>query len=86
MAQPNKIRAKYNNGVITPLDKLNLPDGQELELEFKVLPSATSELSKEEKKDLIQKMRGSMKGTWGSTVKEIDACIRSERESWDRKL
>ncbi|MCE2402236.1 antitoxin family protein [Candidatus Poribacteria bacterium] len=50
MAQPKKIRATYKNGVIEPLDKLNLPEGQELELEFKVLPSATSELSKEEKR------------------------------------
>ena len=50
MAQPKKIRATYKNGVIEPLDKLSLPEGQELELEFKVLPSATSELSKEEKK------------------------------------
>ena len=82
----NKIRAKYTNGVITPLDKLNLPDGQEFELEFKVLPSATSELSKEEKKDLIQKMRGSMKGTWGSSVEEIDAYLKSERKAWDRGL
>ena len=72
--------------MIEPLDKLNLPEGQELELEFIVLPSTSSALSKEQKKELIRKMRGSMKGTWGSTVKEIDACIRSERESWDRKL
>lgn len=85
MAQPKKIRATYKNGVIEPLDKLNLPDGQELELEFKVLPSATTELSKDEKKDLIQKMRDSMKGTWGSTVEEIDAYLKSEREAWNRK-
>jgi predicted DNA-binding antitoxin AbrB/MazE fold protein len=50
MAHPKKIRATYKNGVIEPLDKLNLPEGQELELEFKVLPSAPSALSKEEKK------------------------------------
>ena len=86
MSQPKKIRATYKNGVIEPLDKLSLPEGQELELEFKVLPSATSELSKEEKKDLIQKMRGSMKGTWGSSVEEIDAYLKSERKAWDRRL
>ena len=83
MAQPKKIKATYKNGVIEPLDKLNLPEGQELELELKVLPVATSEHSKEEKKDLIQKMRGSMKGTWGSNVEEIDAYLTSERKSWD---
>ena len=86
MSQPKKIRATYKNGVIEPLDKLNLPEGQELELEFKVLPSATSELSKEQKKDLIRKMRGSMKGTCGSSVEEIDACLKSERKAWDRRL
>lgn len=86
MTQPKKIRATYKNGVIEPLDKLNLPEGQELELEFKVLPSATTELSKEQKKDLIRKMRGSMKGTWGSTVEEVDAYLTSERKSWDREL
>ncbi len=82
MAQPNKIRATYKNGVIEPLDKLNLPDGQELELEIKVLPSATAVLSKEEKKDLIQKMRSTMKGPWGSSAEEIDAYLESERKAW----
>ncbi|MDE0316098.1 MAG: antitoxin family protein [Candidatus Poribacteria bacterium] len=86
MAQPKKIKATYKNGVIEPLDKLNLPEGQELELEFKVLPSATTELSKEERKDLIQKMRGSMKGTWGSSVDEVDAYLTSERKSWNREF
>lgn len=50
MTHPKKIRATYKNGVIEPLDKLNLPEGQELELEFKVLPSTSSALSKEQKK------------------------------------
>ena len=86
MAQPKKIKATYKNGVIEPLDKLNLPEGQELELEFKVLPAATAELSKEEKRDLIQKMRGSMKGTWGSTIQEINAHLRLEREAWNREF
>lgn len=86
MTRPQKIRATYKNGVIEPLDKLNLPEGQELELEFKVLPSATPELSLTQKKELIRKMRGSMKGTWGTTVKEINAYLTSERKSWDREL
>ena len=86
MAQPKKIKATYKNDVIEPLDKLNLPEGQELEIELKVLLSDTTELSKEQKKDLIKKMRGSMKGTWGSTVEEIDAYLASEREAWNRKF
>ena len=58
----------------------------EAAIEFSVLPKTPHELSREEKKELIQKMSGSMKGTWGSTVEEIDAYIKSERQSWDREF
>lgn len=81
-----KIKATYRNGVIEPLNKINLPEGQELEIEL-ILPLKTShELSREEKKELIQKMNGSMKGTWGGTIEEINTYIKSERESWDREF
>ncbi len=86
MAHAKKIRATYKNGVIAPLDKINLPEGQALEVEIKALPSITSELSLDQKRELIQKTRGSMKGTWGSNVEEINAYIRSERNSWDREF
>ena len=86
MTHPKKVRATYKNGVIEPLDKINLPEGQVLEIEIKILPSATSELSLDQKRALIEKTRGSMKGTWGSTVEEIDAYIKSERNSWDREF
>lgn len=86
MTHSKKIRAKYKNGVIEPLDKINLPEGQELEVEFKAVPSVTSELSREQKRELIQKIRGSMKDTWGNTVEDIDAYIKSERKSWDREF
>ena len=86
MMKTKKIKATYRNGVIEPLDKINLSEGQELEVEFRVLPKMPHELSREEKKELIQRMGGSMKGTWGSTVEEIDAYIKSERQSWDREF
>ncbi|MYC75847.1 DUF104 domain-containing protein [Candidatus Poribacteria bacterium] len=86
MMERKKIKATYRNGVIEPLDKIDLPEGQALEIEFRVLLKTPHELSREEKKDLIQKMSGSMKGIWGSTVEEIDAYIESERQSWDRKF
>ena len=86
MMKRKKIKATYRNGVIEPLDKINLPEGQELEVEFRVLLKTPHELSREEKKELIQKMGGSMKGTWGSTLEEIDAYIKSERQSWDREF
>ena len=78
-----KIKARYKNGVIEPLEKINLPDGQELEVDFKAVPLGTSELSVEEKKALIRKLRGSAEGLWGETVKEVDAHIRSLRAEWE---
>ncbi len=81
-----KIKATYRNGVIEPLDKIDLPEGQALEIEFKVLLKTPHKLPREEKEDLIEKMSGSMKGTWGNTVEEIDAYIESKRQSWDRKF
>lgn len=86
MAYREKIRATYKNGMIELLDKINLPEGQALEVEIKILPSVPSELSLDEKRSLIEKTRGSMKGTWGRTVEEIDAYIKSERKSWDREF
>ena len=86
MIKRKKIKATYRNGVIEPLDKIDLPEGQVLEIEFRVLPKTLHELSREEKEELIQKMSGSMKGTWGNTVEEIDAYIESERQSWDREF
>ena len=81
-----KIKATYKNGIIEPLDKLNLPEGQKLEIEFSVLRKTPHEISREEKKALIQKLSGSMKGAWGNTVEEIDAYLESERQSWDREF
>ena len=86
MTKRKKTKATYRNGVIEPLDKINLPEGQTLEIEFRVLLKTPHELSREEKKELIQKMNGSMKGIWGSTVEKIDAYIKSERQSWDREF
>ena len=46
-----KIKATYRNGVIEPLNKINLPEGQELEIEL-ILPLKTPhKLSREEKKN-----------------------------------
>ena len=72
--------------MIEPLDKINLPEGQVLEIEIKTLSSPISEFSLDQKRVLIEKNRGSMKGTWGSTVEEINAYIESERHSWDREV
>ena len=83
--ETEKIKARYKNGVIEPLEKLELPEGQELEVEIKSVPSTTSGLTIEEKKALIRKLGGCMKGTWGN-AEEIDAYIKSEKESWHEAL
>ncbi len=86
MTHPIKVKATYKNGVIEPLGKINLSEGQVLEVEIKTLPSVTSELSRDQKRELIQKTRGSMKGTWGRNIEEINAYIESERNSWDQEF
>ena len=71
MEHHSKIRATYKNGVIELLDKIDLPEGQSLEVEIKTLPSATSELSLDQKRELIQKTRGSMKAHGGGLLKKL---------------
>ena len=43
-----KIKATYRNGMIQPLDRIDLPEGQELEVEFRVLQKTPHELTPEE--------------------------------------
>jgi len=82
--QTKTIKARYRNGILEPLEKIDMPEGSEIDLSIEVIPiSAQSELSKEEKKKLIRKLCGSAKGLWGKTAEEIDAYIKSERESWE---
>ena len=50
-----KIKATYRNGVIEPLDRIDLPEGQELEVEFSVLQKTPHELTREAKTELIQR-------------------------------
>ena len=72
MTHPKKIRATYKNGVIEPLDKINLPEGQALEVEIKTLPSANFELSLDQKRALIEKTRGSIEKAHGEvTLKKL---------------
>ena len=80
MTKRKKIKATYRNGVIELLDKINLPEGQALEIEFKVLLKTPHELSREEKRDLIEKMSGSMKGTWETPSKKL-MLISSQKDN-----
>ena len=51
MTKRKKIKATYRNGVIEPLNRIDLPEGQALEIEFRVLPKTPHELSRKEKKN-----------------------------------
>ena len=50
-----KIKATYRNGVIEPLDRIDLPEGQALEVEFSVLQKTPRELSREAKNRIDSK-------------------------------
>lgn len=52
--QTKTIKARYRNGILEPLEKIDMPEGSEFDLNIEIIPvSAQSELSKEEKKNLI---------------------------------
>lgn len=85
------IKARYRNGVIEPLEEMNMPENCVLEVSFKSVPAASEpELSDAEKRkiqqEFIEQTSGLFKGIWGCTAQEIDDYIQSERESWDREL
>ena len=76
-----KIKATYRNGVIEPLDKINLPEGQELEVEFSVLPKTSHELSREEKKatQTYTALIRESEGWWIGWILEVRGVTCQER-------
>ena len=76
-----KIKATYRNGVIEPLHKINLPEGQELEVEFRVLPKTSHELS-EKKKEATQTYTALIReseGWWIGWILEVRGVTCQER-------
>lgn len=92
------IKARYRNGVIEPLEDINMPEDSVLEVSFKSVvrcarPGSAadeSEGSADEKRkiqqEFIEQTSGLFKGIWGRTAHEIDDYLRMERESWDREF
>ena len=76
-----KIKATYRNGVIEPLHKINLPEGQELEVEFKVLPKTSHELSPKEKeaKQTYTALIRQSEGWWIGWILEVRGVTCQER-------
>ena len=76
-----KIKATYRNGVIEPLHKINLPEGQELEVEFRVLPKTSHELSRKEKKatQTYTALIRQSEGWWIGWIQEVRGVTCQER-------
>ncbi len=77
----NRIRATYRNGVIEPLHKINLPEGQELEVEFSVLPKTPYEISREEKEatQTYTALIRESEGWWIGWILEVRGVTCQER-------
>ena len=76
-----KIKATYRNGVIEPFDKINLPEGQALEVEFRVLPKTPHELSHQEKKatQTYTALIRQNEGWWIGWIQEVRGVTCQER-------
>ena len=70
-----KIKATYRNGVIEPLDKINLPEGQELEVEFSVPQKTPRELMPQTYTALIRQSEG----WWIGWILEVRGVIGQEQ-------
>ena len=74
-----KIKATDRNGVIAPLDKLNLPEGQELEIEFSVLQKTPRELIPEEATQTYTALIRKSEGWWIGWILEVRGVIGQEQ-------
>ena len=74
-----KIKATYRNGVIEPLDKINLLEGQELEVEFKVLPKTPRELTFEETTQTYTALIRKSEGWWIGWILEVRGVTCQEK-------
>ena len=76
-----KIKATYRNGVIEPLHKINLPEGQGLEVEFRVIPKTSHELScqKKEATQTYTALIRQSEGWWIGWILEVRGVTCQER-------
>ena len=74
-----KIKATYRNGVIEPLDKIDLPEGQELEVEFSVLQKTPRELTPEEATQTYTALIRQSEGWWIGWILEVRGVTCQER-------
>ena len=74
-----KIKATYRNGVIEPLDRIDLPEGQELEVEFSVLQKTPRELNHEEATQTYTALIRKSEGWWIGWILEVRGVTCQER-------
>ena len=76
-----KIKATYRNGVIEPLDRIDLPEGQELEVEFSILEKTPPELTSGEVRQPIRLLSDRTRdGGLGGYWKSVGLSVKNERE------
>ena len=74
-----KIKATYRNGVIEPLDRIDLPEGQELEVEFSILQKTPRELTPEEATQTYTALIRQSEGWWIGWILEVRGVTCQER-------
>ncbi len=81
MTKTKKIKATYRNGVIEPLVRIDLPEGQQLEVESSVLQKTPHELSPKEKEAMqtYTALIRESKGWWIGWILEVRGVTCQER-------
>ena len=74
-----KIKAIYRNGVIEPLDRIDLPEGQELEVEFSVLQKTPRELTPKETTQTYTALIRQSEGWWIGWILEVRGVTCQEK-------
>ena len=84
---PQQIRIRERNQITLPATITNaakLSPNDALEVSFTNGVITLVPVSTQAKRRSILDYVGSAKGVWGKTAEEVDALIRSERDSWER--
>jgi len=74
-----KIKATCQNGVIEPLDRVDPPEGQELEVEFSILQKTRCELTPEAATQTYTALIRQSEGWWIGWILEVHGVIGQER-------
>lgn len=79
MTKMKKIKATYRNGVIEPLVRIDLPEGQELEVKFSILQKTPRELTPKEATQTYTALIRKSEGWWIGWILEVRGVTCQER-------